>query len=124
MGDPIRILDLAETLITLSGLRPYEDIRIVEIGIRPGEKLYEELRFESEETVATSHPKIFINKISTLSGESIEFALRRLTELTREKQEEELRKFLSELLPEAHLNGKPLKPNADYPIKSLAAVGR
>jgi len=44
MGEPVRILELAETLISLSGLKPHVDIEIVETGIRPGEKLYEELR--------------------------------------------------------------------------------
>src|SRR6185369_2856671 len=53
MGDPVRIMDLAETLISLSGLKPHDDIKIVETGIRPGEKLYEELRFEHETTLPT-----------------------------------------------------------------------
>lgn len=61
MGEPVRIIDLAEDLIRLSGFKPYEDIEIVYTGLRPGEKLYEEL-LTSEETVQgrTSHEKIFI----------------------------------------------------------------
>lgn len=106
MGEPVRIMDLAETLITLSGLKPHEDIKIVEIGIRPGEKLFEELRFETEETVPTSHPKIFINKIRTLGPEAMRGALTRLNELSRNGNEEELRQFLGDLLPESRLDGQ------------------
>jgi FlaA1/EpsC-like NDP-sugar epimerase len=117
MGEPMRIMDLAETLITLSGLKPHEDIKIVETGIRPGEKLYEELRFESEETVATSHPKIFINKIASLEPETIKTSLERLRGLVRDRDEEGLRRFLNDLLPEAQLNGQGEKASVQ------AAVG-
>ena len=58
MGDPVRIVDLARNLILLSGLRPDEDIRIEFTGIRPGEKLYEELSHLDEGTVATQHEKV------------------------------------------------------------------
>jgi len=105
MGEPVRIMDLAETLITLSGLKPHEDIKIIETGIRPGEKLYEELTFETEETAATEHPKIFINRISGLDPEALRLALLRLSGFVRERDEEGLRSFLNDLLPEAHLNG-------------------
>jgi len=107
MGEPVRIVDLAETLITLSGLKPYEDIQIIETGMRPGEKLYEELVFETEETVATSHPKIFINKIATLKQETIKMALTRLNELIRDRDEDQLRRFLNGLLLEARLGSAP-----------------
>ena len=60
MGEPVRILDLASNLILLSGLRPDEDIKIVFTGIRPGEKLYEELAHLDEETLPTFHQKIKI----------------------------------------------------------------
>ncbi|HLN98947.1 MAG TPA: nucleoside-diphosphate sugar epimerase/dehydratase [Pyrinomonadaceae bacterium] len=104
MGEPVRIKDLAETLITLSGLKPHEDIQIVETGMRPGEKLHEELRFETEETVPTSHPKIFINKLATSEPETIRTALKVLARLVRERNEDEVRRFLSDLLPEAVLS--------------------
>jgi FlaA1/EpsC-like NDP-sugar epimerase len=103
MGEPVRIMDLAETLITLSGLKPHEDIQIVETGVRPGEKLYEELSFETEETVPTSHPKIFINKLATAEPETLQTALKVLTRLVSERNEDELRRFLNGLLPEARL---------------------
>jgi FlaA1/EpsC-like NDP-sugar epimerase len=105
MGEPVRIMDLAETLITLSGLKPHEDIQIVETGIRPGEKLYEELTFETEETIATEHPKIFINRICGFDPGVLQVALFQLSAFTRTGDEEGLRSFLNDLLPEAHLNG-------------------
>ena len=58
MGEPVRIVDLAEELIRLSGLTPYEDIDIVITGLRPGEKLFEELLLEGEGIMPTSHHKI------------------------------------------------------------------
>lgn len=60
MGEPVRIMQLAEDLIQLSGLTPHKDIKIVFTGMRPGEKLYEELVMAGEETRPTSHPKVFI----------------------------------------------------------------
>ena len=107
MGEPVRIVHLAETLITLSGFKPYEDIQIVETGMRPGEKLYEELVFETEETVPTSHPKIFINKLSTLKPETVQMALERFSELVRDRDEDKLRLFLNGLLLEAQVGASP-----------------
>ncbi|MCA9242592.1 MAG: polysaccharide biosynthesis protein, partial [Phycisphaerales bacterium] len=60
MGEPVKIVDLARDLITLSGFRPDEDIEITFTGMRPGEKLYEELMIEGEDVSHTSHPKIGI----------------------------------------------------------------
>jgi len=122
MGEPVRIIDLAETLITLSGLRPYEDIPIVETGMRPGEKLYEELRFETEQTVPTSHPKIFINRLATAEAESVEIALRVLERLVLERNDNELRRFLNDLLPEAHLSPVASENKRERPRLVLVAA--
>jgi FlaA1/EpsC-like NDP-sugar epimerase len=64
MGEPVRIYDLAEKMIKLSGLTLDKDIRIVETGLRPGEKLYEELLGDTENTVPTHNPKIMIAKVA------------------------------------------------------------
>lgn len=63
MGKPVRILDMAERMIKLSGLKPYEDIPIVITGLREGEKLYEELLCDGEETLTTFHPKIMVSAV-------------------------------------------------------------
>jgi FlaA1/EpsC-like NDP-sugar epimerase len=58
MGKPVRIVDLAKQLIELSGLKPDEDIEIAFTGLRPGEKLFEELSYKGENITPTDHPKI------------------------------------------------------------------
>jgi FlaA1/EpsC-like NDP-sugar epimerase len=62
MGSPVRIVDLAEDFIRLSGLMPGRDVKIEFTGVRPGEKLFEELYLHSETVVPTSHPKVFCLK--------------------------------------------------------------
>jgi len=63
MGKSVKILDLAKKMIRLSGLKENEDIQIVFTGLRPGEKLYEEVLADSESTIPTHHPKILIGKV-------------------------------------------------------------
>lgn len=72
MGKPVKILDLAENMIRLCGLRPYQDIDIVEIGLRPGEKLYEELLMNSDTLTKTPNNLIFIEKEDSLTREEVE----------------------------------------------------
>ena len=103
MGEPVRILDLAKDMITLSGLKPFEDIDIVFTGVRPGEKLFEELETAGENIAKTRHPKIFIGKISGYPPDRIERALERLCELAAEGNEDSIRVFLNDFLPEARL---------------------
>jgi FlaA1/EpsC-like NDP-sugar epimerase len=105
MGEPVRILDLAKDTITLSGLKPYQDIEIVFTGVRAGEKLFEELEITEERLTRTRHPKIFIGKIAAYPEDTVRQALARLTMLSHGGQERALRSFLSELLPEATLAG-------------------
>jgi len=71
MGEPVKIVDLAYNMIRLSGLEPDKDIRIVFTGLRPGEKLYEELLYDKEKGYSTHHPKIFVGKQSPYSYEHV-----------------------------------------------------
>ncbi|MCM2315157.1 MAG: polysaccharide biosynthesis protein [Thermoanaerobaculia bacterium] len=75
MGEPVRIVDLANEMIRLSGLVPGEDIEIVFTGVRPGEKLYEELGHDHETLVKTRHPKIFIGDLAPMSPAALEDAV-------------------------------------------------
>jgi FlaA1/EpsC-like NDP-sugar epimerase len=103
MGEPVCILDLAKEIIALSGLRPFEDIEIVFTGLRPGEKLFEELETSDEQIVRTRHPKIFIGRIAAYPEAKVSEALERLMFFTRDGEERELRRYINALLPEAQL---------------------
>jgi len=101
MGEPVRILDLAKETIRLSGLRPFEDIDIVFTGIRPGEKLFEELQTNGEFMSKTLHPKIYIGKIAGQSGAKLNHALEQLSFFARNGWEREFRRIMNDILPEA-----------------------
>ena len=100
MGEPVRIYDLAMQLIQLSGLRPGVDIEVKEVGLRPGEKLYEELLANEENTVPTHHPKIFI--ATAISWEDAEFQAHWdfLLQALNAQQQTELLLALKQLVPE------------------------
>ena len=80
MGKPVKIIDLAENMIRLSGLTPYKDIDIVETGLRPGEKLYEELLVKTEELDRTDNSLIFIERDQPLDGAEVERKLKILSD--------------------------------------------
>jgi FlaA1/EpsC-like NDP-sugar epimerase len=81
MGEPVRIVELAEEMIRLSGFKPYEEIGITFSGIRPGEKLFEELSTDAEHAEKTRHPRIFIGKIAAVPREVVAERLNHLREL-------------------------------------------
>ena len=110
MGDPVKILELAENMIKLSGLRPYEDIDIVEIGLRPGEKLYEELLIKTETLRKTANNKIFVEKDSQMDEDEVNGKLERLKEALETKDNEVIKKTLKEIVPTYH---DPEEVNAD-----------
>lgn len=103
MGDPVKIIDLATTLIRLSGYEPYTDIDIKITGMRPGEKLYEELLTAEEGTNATSHQRIFVARPTTLDLKLLEQTIKNfqkldLTCLPRAQEDSAL--FIQKFLPE------------------------
>ena len=100
MGEPVRILDLAENLIRLSGLVPYEDIQIVEIGLRPGEKLYEELLIDNDNLQKTANSKIFVEEQSPISPEQLmEHLLVLDRAVTEENSDEDIIELMKSLVP-------------------------
>ena len=72
MGKPVKILDLAENMVKLSGLTPYVDIDIIETGLRPGEKLYEELLIKTEDLQKTENDLIFIERDTPFTRDEID----------------------------------------------------
>jgi len=103
MGKPVRILDLAIGMITLSGLKPFDDVPIVFTGLRPGEKLFEELELSGEEFATTRHPKIFIGRLGAYPGPVIRTATLELERLAEAGEADGIRAALARLLPEASL---------------------
>ncbi len=104
MGKPVKILDLAEDMIRLSGLQPYEDIDIVFTGIRQGEKLFEELEITGENLLKTAHPKIFIGRIATYSGEEVANIVSNFRQAVEANDQAKIRRLFNHFLPEATIS--------------------
>lgn len=101
MGEQIRILDLAEQLIQLSGYVPGEDIEIEFTGVRPGEKLSENLFYKDEDAHPTSHEKILVAEgKNTLTSEELDLYVNQLDRLAHEGNHEKLQALLKEIVPE------------------------
>lgn len=99
MGQPVKILDLAENLIKLSGYVPYVDIDIVETGLRPGEKLYEELLMKSDGLMKTTSSKIFIGRQQEISQEEMDEKLDILHKALQAGGRENIRLAMKQVVP-------------------------
>lgn len=99
MGEPVRIKDLAETMIRLSGLRPYKDIDIVFTGLRPGEKLYEELLMNDEGLKSTANSRIFIGKQTQVTKEEIDRKCELLLNALRKRDKINLMRVMQLVVP-------------------------
>lgn len=99
MGKPVRIYDLAENLIKLSGFEPHKDIEIEVTGLRPGEKLYEELLMDEEGLTQTKHEKIFIGKPSEFNIMDVVQNTQALLDLAVKGDKDKLKKKLKEVVP-------------------------
>jgi FlaA1/EpsC-like NDP-sugar epimerase len=100
MGEPVRIVDLARNMITLSGFVPGEDIDIRFTGVRPGEKLFEELRTEGEDIEPTVHPKVLVWRHAPAAWEDVESAIERLGALANCPNRLDVVRALQEIVPE------------------------
>ncbi|MDB5053882.1 MAG: polysaccharide biosynthesis protein [Bacilli bacterium] len=98
MGKPVRIVTLAEDLIRLSGFEPYTEIDIEFTGIRPGEKLYEELLTNEEGITATKHNRIFIGQPVNINPMEVDFSIKKLERVVGEEQDE-IKEVLRHIVP-------------------------
>ena len=101
MGKPVRILDMAENMIKLSGYKPYEDIPIKITGLRPGEKLYEELLMDEEGLGKTNNNLIFIGKPIEMDDATFEGQLKELDEMSR-SETDRMKELVASIVPTYH----------------------
>ena len=102
MGEPIRIVDMARDLIRLHGLEPDKDVLIEFTGLRPGEKLYEELITSGEGIVSTNHKKILVLRGKTLDAPALLAQIESLLAVARQGDDEAIRRKLRDIVPEYH----------------------
>lgn len=100
MGEPVKIIDLAQNLIKLSGLEPYKDIDIQEIGLRPGEKMYEELSLDYENSEKTNNEMIFKNTTLKIDEEKLNEKLAKLETMIHTSSSAEIKSYLFEIIGE------------------------
>ena len=99
MGEPVRIVDLAKKMIRLSGHVPDKDIKIEFTGLRPGEKLYEELLIDEKNLEETENDRIFVVRLGAIDVEETQRKIRRLVEMAFEESRE-IRGAIREIVPE------------------------
>ncbi|MBK5215079.1 MAG: polysaccharide biosynthesis protein [Flavobacteriaceae bacterium] len=104
MGEPIKIIELAERMIRLSGLKPYVDIPIEITGLRPGEKLNEELLSDTSTAMPTNHPKIMVSKVAVADFDQITDKINKIIVLSGTGTAKEIVKKLKEIVPEFSSN--------------------
>jgi FlaA1/EpsC-like NDP-sugar epimerase len=127
MGQPVKILDLARNLIRLSGYEPDVDIEIKFTGLRPGEKLYEELLTEDEGVRATPLGKIFMTEPDTIPGDRLATAIAELEQAAARFDGHEIRRLLAQLVPDYRpapnsMDQPPLPASMVSPVESLASA--
>jgi FlaA1/EpsC-like NDP-sugar epimerase len=129
MGEPIRIVDLAENMIRLAGMVPYEDIDIEFTGLRPGEKLFEEINGKTQSVSATCHEKIQVLREQPMNWPMITGWIGELEELLAARQEPEVIAHIQRMVPEytpaakwlcdqsrETLAGKPGLPDSQFAV--------
>ena len=117
MGSPVKIWDLAENLIRLSGYVPYRDIDIIETGLRPGEKLYEELLIASRDIEKTENDQIFVERQPAISPEELHIKLDILNGALSQNDPDAIRSALHQVVPTFH-EPEEVNPSPEEPIPS------
>ena len=115
MGEPVKIVDLAENVIRLSGFEPGRDIPIEFTGLRPGEKLFEELSLSEEEATRTRHPKVWIGNAAEPTWDTADSDIRALLRAADDSSPDEVRALLRWIVPE-------FTGSADDPIAPTSEV--
>ena len=108
MGQPVKIYDLAINIIKMSGYEPDKDIKIIETGLRPGEKLYEELLVKDETLTKTSNKMIFIEKDNPLSLDELNERLDKLAKVMAIEDDQLMKQALKQVVP-TYVNGDGIK---------------
>jgi FlaA1/EpsC-like NDP-sugar epimerase len=121
MGEPVKIYDLAAQMIRLHGLEPDKDIKIEITGLRPGEKIYEELLIDCEAALPTGHPKIFCAREAKLGWKELEPQLNTLLDAAADCEVTECVSVLHNLVPEYQPMGQYAKVKSEAVSVSIAA---
>jgi FlaA1/EpsC-like NDP-sugar epimerase len=119
MGEPVRIVDLAHDLIRLAGLVPGRDVKINFTGLRPGEKLFEELSLEGEKAGRTRHPRIYIGRLEPQDRAVVNARIEELAALADCGDGQRIRAKFKEIVPEYQYTDAP----ASLPAPQAQAVG-
>ncbi|MEO0794238.1 MAG: nucleoside-diphosphate sugar epimerase/dehydratase [Verrucomicrobiota bacterium] len=120
MGQPLKVLDIAREMIQLRGLEPKRDIEIRIVGLRPGEKLFEELRYDEEIHDTTSHPRVYRLTAEALSRDEAKQLLARVEEASHLSNPDEIQQVIKELIPEFIDKDEAIRVNQSSP----SPVGR
>ena len=118
MGNPMRIEELAERMIELSGLEAGQDIQIKYTGLRPGEKLFEELSTDEEKAKPTTHPKIFIGRIQNVAGLPVPAFIAACGSMERPCPTDQIYDLLRHMIPEANLQKQITNDNNELAAPS------
>ncbi len=116
MGEPVKINDLARQVIRLSGLRPDVDVKIVYTGLRPGEKLYEELMHESENLLPTDHPSLMVACPRFVQLKTVRSQVSNITEAARKGDGDEVVRLLKVYIPEFDATSNEAKKAQSAPF--------
>lgn len=124
MGTPVKIVDLAHKMIQLSGLEPGKDVEIIYTGLRPGEKLYEELLAKKEDIVPTYHEKIMIARVRAYDYQGVKRQVQKLVEIAREGNVWGVVQLMKKIVPEYKSNNSVFEEldveNHEAPVQPQA----